>query len=106
MPQAPRRETIAIFALMPGYARRRTDRFIDGEDYVITCEGAEVGRCYLHTFSRNAQAWRWTIFVGWHVKRLVSKVPLAGYAATLDDATKECIRCFELMMAAGAVKLD
>jgi hypothetical protein len=38
--------------------------------------------------------------------RLVSKVPLAGYAATLDDATKECIRCFELMIAAGAVKLD
>lgn len=70
----------------------------------LAATALKLAAATLRTFS-NDQAWRWTIFLGFHVKHLVSGVPVAGYAATLEDAKNEFLRRFEVMTAAGAVKL-
>ena len=87
------------------YILRRTDLSDDSNDYVFRCDGIDVGRCYLRTLSNNEQAWSWTVYIGWHVKRLVPGVPIAGYAATLDDAKLQFMQCFERLIAAGAITL-
>jgi hypothetical protein len=88
---------------MPEYTLRPTGRSPD--DYVFLCDGVEVGRCYLRTLSNNAQMWTWTIYIGGHVKRIVSGVPIAGYTPTFDEANQQFRGSFQRMIEAGVVDL-
>jgi hypothetical protein len=91
---------------MPAYTLRRTGLSSNPDDYVFSCNGLEVGRCYLRTLSDNRQQWSWTIYIGIHVKRIVEGVPIAGTADTLDEAKTAFRKSFDRMIAAGVVSLD
>jgi hypothetical protein len=91
---------------MPKSTRRRTGVSDDPNAYVFRRDGVDVGRCYLRTLSNNEQRWSWTIFIGNHVKSVVTGVPTAGYTATLEEAKEQLRRSFDQMVAAGVVQLE
>ena len=90
---------------MPAFTLRHTGPSNNPDDYVFSCNGPEVGRCYLRTMSHNRQQWSWTIYIGIHVKRIVEGVPIAGIANTLDEAKAAFRKSFDRMIAAGVVSL-
>ena len=65
------------------------------DDYVIRCEGLDVGRVYL-TRVPAGDRWLWTIFKNGHVPQ-VEDVPISGLAVTLSALT------FVMKKARGAV---
>ena len=68
------------------YTRRRTWPD-ERDDYVIRCEGLDVGRVYL-TRVPAGDRWLWTIFMNGHVPK-VESVPISGLAVTLDEAASQ-----------------
>ena len=77
------------------YTRRPTWPDEPDDDYVIRCEGRDVGRVYF-TRVPEGHRWLWTIFMNGHVPQ-VEGVPITGLAATLDDAAAEFKRSYERM---------
>jgi hypothetical protein len=67
----------------------------DRDDYVIRCEGRDVGRVYL-TRVPHGDRWLWTIFINGHVPR-VEGVPITGLAVSLDEAAAGFNRSYERM---------
>jgi hypothetical protein len=65
------------------------------DDYVIRCEGLDVGRVSL-TRVPAGDRWLWTIFMNGHVPK-VEDVPISGLAVTLDEAAAEFKRSYERM---------
>ena len=65
------------------------------DDYVIRCEGRDVGRAYL-TRVPAGDRWLWTVFINGHVP-VVPNVPISGLAVTLDEAAAEFKRSYEAM---------
>jgi hypothetical protein len=65
------------------------------DDYVIRCEGLDVGRVYL-TRVPAGDRWLWTIFMNGHVPK-VEDVPISGLAVTLDEAAAEFKRSYVRM---------
>jgi hypothetical protein len=76
---------------------RRTD------DYVFRYNGVDVGRTYGDRFAGNVLAWRWTIYLGRHVRRTVDGVSVTGLADTPEEAKAQFRASFEKMIAAGVV---
>ena len=64
-------------------------------DFVIRCEGLDVGRVYL-TRVPAGDRWLWTLFMYGHVPK-VEGVSITGLAVTLDDAAAEFKRSYEAM---------
>ena len=77
------------------YTRRSTWPDEPDDDYVIRCEGLDVGRVYF-TPVPEGHRWLWTIFMNGHVPR-VDGVPIGGLAATLDDAAADFKQSYEVM---------
>ena len=79
------------------YTRRRTWPDTDREDYVIRCEGLDVGRVY-RTRLPHGDRFVWTIYMNGHVPQ-VDGVPVSGATETLDEAGAQFKRSYEWMRA-------
>ena len=74
-------------------------------DYLIRCEGLEIGRMYLSQRPEGAQ-YTWFVYLNGHVSK-VPGVPIAGRAAALDEASSAFQRSYEAMREkAGLPKLQ
>ena len=60
------------------YTLRRTWPDRDREDFVIHCEGLDIGRVYL-TPLPEGDRFLWTIYMNGHVPQIAG-VPISGYA--------------------------
>ena len=80
-------------ATMP-YTRRSTWPH-ERDDYVLRCEGLDVGRVYL-TRVPAGDRWLWTIFMNGHVPQ-IPNVPISGLAVTLDEAASQFKQSYEAM---------
>jgi hypothetical protein len=69
---------------MPYRLRRTWPDNPGKEDYIIRCEGLDVGRVYL-TKLPDGERFVWTIYINGHVP-VVRDVPISGMAATLGLA--------------------
>ena len=67
------------------------------DDFVIKCEGLDVGRVYL-TRLPHGEAFVWTIYMNGHVPQIAG-MPISGQAATLDTAAADFKRSYEAMRA-------
>ena len=69
----------------------RTDRC----DYVIRCEGLEIGRVY---FARepDGDRWLWAIYMNGHVAQ-INDVPISGLAVTHEEAASQLNQSYEAM---------
>ena len=78
------------------YTRRRTwpDK---PDDYVIRCEGLDVGRVYLERVPAG-ERWLWTIYINGHVPQ-IEGVPISGMAPDLDAAAAQFKASYERMRA-------
>ena len=85
-----------MIAPMP-YSRRPTWPDHDREDYVIRCEGRDVGRVYRRRLPEGHRYY-WTIYISSHVPQ-VPGVPISGLALTLDEASAAFKRSYETMKA-------
>ena len=63
------------------------------DDYVIRCEGLDVGRVYL-TRVPDGDRWRWSIYMNDDVPQ-VEDVPIMGLAATRDEAASQFKQSYE-----------
>jgi hypothetical protein len=90
------------------YTLRRTwpDKPDRLDDYVFRYRGVDVGRTYATRLAGNVEAWRWTIYIGIHVKRMVEGVAVSGHARTLAEATTQFRASFERMIEANVVKIS
>jgi hypothetical protein len=61
---------------MPAYTRRHTFNNPDREDYVIRCEGLDIGRVYLASLP-DGERYCWFIYINGHVPQ-VPGVPISG----------------------------
>ena len=77
------------------YTRRPTWPDSDREDYVIRCEGLDVGRVYKNRLP-HGDLYVWTIYMNGHVPQ-VEGVPIAGEAAELEQAAAAFKRSYEAM---------
>jgi hypothetical protein len=75
------------------------------DDYVFRYRGVDVGRTYATRLAGNVEAWRRTIYIGIHVKRIVEDVAVSGHARTLAEAKTQFRASFERMIAADVVKI-
>ena len=66
-------------------------------DYVIRCEGLDIGRIYL-TKLPGGDRFVWSIYINGHVPQ-VPGVPISGQAVTLDRATAKFKRSYGRMRA-------
>ena len=64
------------------------------DDYVIRCEGLDVGRAYLTRVPVGDRSW--TIFMNGHVPQ-IPNVPISGLAVTLDEAASQFKQNYEAM---------
>ena len=69
----------------------------NGEDYVIRCEGLDVGRVY-QTELPEGERFCWFIYINGHVPQ-VQGVAVSGRAVTLDEASAQLKRSYEAMRA-------
>ena len=67
----------------------------DRQDYVIRCEGLDVGRVFL-TRLPEGDRFLWSIYINGHVP-LVPGVPISGHAVTLDEAASQFKQSYEAM---------
>ena len=65
------------------------------DDYVIRCEGLDVGCVYFMRVPAGDR-WLWTIFKNGHVPQ-VEDVPISGLAVTLDEAASQFKQSYEAM---------
>ena len=65
------------------------------QDYIIRCEGLNVGRVYF-TQLPDGDRFVWTIYMNGHVPQ-VPNVPISGYAVTLDEASSQFKQSYEVM---------
>ena len=79
------------------YTRRHTFNNPDREDYVIRCEGLDIGRVYLATLP-DGKRYCWFIYINGQVPQ-VQGVPISGHAITLDEASSQFKRSYEAMRA-------
>ena len=77
------------------YTRTPTWPDTDREDYVIKCEGLDVGRVYL-TRLPAGDRWLWTIYMNGHVPQIAG-VPISDHAITLDEAASQFKQSYEAM---------
>ena len=76
------------------YSLRRTWPENPGrEDYIIRCEGLDVGRVYLSKLPEG-ERYVWTIYINGHVP-LVRDVPISGAAMTLSLAAADFKKSYE-----------
>jgi hypothetical protein len=90
----PYLEIRSMIAPMP-YTRRPTGPNTDREDYVIRCEGRDVGRVYRRRLPEGHRYY-WTIYISNHVPQ-VPGVPISGLAVTLDEASAAFMRAYDAM---------
>ena len=67
----------------------------DRRDYVVRCEGLEVGRVYL-TRLPDGERFVWTIYINGHVPQ-IADTPISGHAVTLAEAASQFKRSYEAM---------
>ena len=80
------------------YTRRRTwPTHPESEDYVIRCEGMNIGRVYLAELPEGKR-YCWFIYINGHVPQ-VQGVPISGATMTLDEASSQFKRSYEAMRA-------
>ena len=78
------------------YTRRRTwPTHPESEDYVIRCEGMNIGRVYLAELPEGKR-YCWFIYINGHVPQ-VQGVPISGATMTLDEASSQFKRSYEAM---------
>jgi hypothetical protein len=92
-------------SLMLKFGVRPTGLSDDPNDFVLRCNGVDVGRCYLRYLTSDENKWSWSIYIGIHVKRTVEGVPLAGYANSLDLAKQQFQEAFGRLYEEGVVAL-
>jgi hypothetical protein len=73
----------------------------DRRDYVIRCEGLEIGRVYL-TQLPEGDRFVWSIYISGHVQQ-IADVPVNGHAVTLDEAATAFKRSYEAMRTKAGV---
>jgi hypothetical protein len=80
------------------YIRRNTfPHHPNRDDYVIRCEGLDVGRVYLAELPEG-ERYCWFVYINGHVSQ-VPGVPVSGRAVTLDEAGAQFKRSYEEMRA-------
>jgi hypothetical protein len=79
------------------YTCRRTWPDTDRDDFVIRCEGLDVGRVY-RTQVPDGERWLWGIYINGHVPQ-VKGVPVAGLASDLHAAAVQFKASYERMRA-------
>jgi len=77
------------------YTRTRTWPDSDREDYVIRCEGLDVGRVY-KSRGPHGDRFVWSIYMNGHVPQ-VQGYPIAGEAVELEHAAAAFKRSYEAM---------
>ncbi len=83
------------------YTLRDTWPDSDRRDYVICCEGLEIGRVHL-TQLPDGERWVWSIYINGHVPQ-VPGVPISGHAVTLDEASSQFKQSYEAMRTKGGL---
>jgi hypothetical protein len=79
------------------YTRRRTWPDTDRDDYVIRCEGLDVGRVYRSRLP-DGERFVWSIYMNGHVNEIAG-VAISGATETLDEAGAQFKRSYERMRA-------
>ena len=93
-------KTIGYSCAMLPYTHRRTWPD-DREDYILRCEGLDVGRVY-RTELPDGEFFVWSIYINGHVPQ-VEGVPIEGRAATLGLAGVDFKRSYERMREAAGL---
>jgi hypothetical protein len=91
----------------PHYTRRltRLSDPPDPNDFILLCDGVDVGRCKLEMMAGAVPKWTWTIYIAGPGRpcRSAEGIPIVGAADTLERAQHDFKAAFERVRVAGLI---